>query len=64
MLIRRKESNEKHNHRTTHTVSSSHEWNGRLMDGLGSAGGVSHMSVGDDGKHRVRHINDMSYIES
>ncbi|MBR4462921.1 MAG: histidine phosphatase family protein [Erysipelotrichaceae bacterium] len=28
----------------------------------GPAGGVSHMSVGDDGKHRVRHINDMSYI--
>lgn len=34
------------------------------VDIHGPAGGVSHMSVGDDGKHRVRHINDMSYIES
>lgn len=32
------------------------------IDIHGSAGGVSHMFVGDDGKHRVRHINDMSYI--
>ena len=32
------------------------------VDIHGPAGGVSHMSVGDDGKHRVRHINDMSYI--
>ncbi len=30
----------------------------------GPAGGVSHLIVGDDGKHRVRHINDMSYIIS
>ena len=28
----------------------------------GPAGGVSHMIVDDDGKNRVRHINDMSYI--
>ena len=28
----------------------------------GPAGGVSHMLVSDDGKHLVRHINDMSYI--
>ena len=28
------------------------------VDIHGPAGGVSHMSVGDDGKHRVRHIND------
>lgn len=28
----------------------------------GSAGGVSHMFVSDDGKHLVRHISDMSYI--
>lgn len=27
----------------------------------GPAGGVSHMFVGDDGKHRVRNIADMSY---
>ena len=33
------------------------------VDIHGPAGGVSHMTVGDDGKHRVRHINDMSYIE-
>ena len=32
------------------------------MDIHGPAGGVSHMIIGDDGKHRVRHINDMSYI--
>ena len=32
------------------------------VDIHGPAGGVSHMIVGDDGKHRVRHINDMSYI--
>ncbi len=32
------------------------------VDIHGPAGGVSHMLVGDDGKHRVRHINDMSYI--
>ena len=28
----------------------------------GSAGGVSHMIVDHDGKHQVRHINDMSYL--
>ena len=28
----------------------------------GSAGGVSHMAIADDGKHLVRSINDMSYI--
>ncbi len=28
----------------------------------GPAGGVSHMFIGDDGKHLVRHINDMSYV--
>ena len=32
------------------------------VDIHGPAGGVSHMIIGDDGKHRVRHINDMSYI--
>ena len=32
------------------------------VDIHGPAGGVSHMIVGDDGKRRVRHINDMSYI--
>ena len=32
------------------------------VDIHGPAGGVSHMIVGDDEKHRVRHINDMSYI--
>ena len=33
------------------------------VDIHGPAGGVSHMTVGDDGKHRVRKINDMSYIK-
>lgn len=28
----------------------------------GSAGGVSHMIISDDGKHLIRHISDMSYI--
>ncbi len=28
----------------------------------GPAGGVSHMSIGDDGRHLVRHISDMSYV--
>ena len=32
------------------------------VDIHGPAGGVSHMIVGDDGIHRVRHISDMSYI--
>ena len=32
------------------------------VDIHGPAGGVSHMIVDEDGKHRVRHINDMSYI--
>ena len=32
------------------------------IDIHGPAGGVSHMIVGDDGKHRIRHISDMSYI--
>jgi probable phosphoglycerate mutase len=32
------------------------------VDIHGPAGGVSHMFIGDDGKHFVRHINDMSYI--
>ena len=32
------------------------------VDIHGPAGGVSHMLVSDDGKHLVRHINDMSYI--
>ena len=32
------------------------------VDIHGPAGGVSHMIIGDDGKRRVRHINDMSYI--
>ena len=32
------------------------------VDIHGPAGGVSHMIVDDDGKHRIRHINDMSYI--
>ena len=32
------------------------------VDIHGPAGGVSHMFVDDDGKHRIRHINDMSYI--
>lgn len=113
--------NETHNYSTTYTVSSSHEWDGRFLDRLGSdgesrrdawnrlkpfyeevmasdaentiivshgdllsiwnamylgltvesfydinihgpAGGVSHMSIGDDGRHLVRHISDMSYV--
>ena len=32
------------------------------IDIHGPAGGVSHMIVGDDGKRRIRHISDMSYI--
>lgn len=32
------------------------------IDIHGPAGGVSHMIVGDDGKHRIRHISNMSYI--
>lgn len=28
----------------------------------GPAGGVSHFYIGEDGKHKVRHINDMSYV--
>ncbi len=32
------------------------------VDIHGPGGGVSHMFVGEDGKHLVRHINDMSYI--
>ena len=32
------------------------------VDIHGPAGGVSHMTIGDDGKHRIRQINDMSYI--
>ena len=32
------------------------------VDIHGLAGGVSHMFIGDDGKHFVRHINDMSYV--
>lgn len=32
------------------------------VDIHGPAGGVSHMFVEDDGKHKIRHINDMSYI--
>ncbi|MCR4867838.1 MAG: phosphoglycerate mutase family protein [Lachnospiraceae bacterium] len=32
------------------------------VDIHGPAGGVSHMIVGDDGKHRIKHISDMSYI--
>ena len=39
------------------TVESFYE-----VDIHGPAGGVSHMYIGDDGKHRVRHINDMSYV--
>lgn len=34
------------------------------VDIHGPAGGVSHFHVGDDGKHRVRNINDMSYIKN
>ena len=32
------------------------------VDIHGPAGGVSHFYIGDDGKHKVRHINDMSYV--
>ena len=32
------------------------------VDIHGAAGGVSHMFVNDDGKHRIKSINDMSYI--
>lgn len=32
------------------------------VDVHGPAGGVSHMTVGDDGKRRIRHISDMSYV--
>ena len=32
------------------------------VDIHGPAGGVSHMIVTDDGKHLIRHISDMSYI--
>ena len=32
------------------------------VDIHGQAGGVSHMIIDDDGKHRVRHLSDMSYI--
>ena len=32
------------------------------VDIHGPAGSVSHMFVEDDGKHKIRHINDMSYI--
>ena len=32
------------------------------VDIYGSAGGVSHLFVGDDGKHIVRRFNDMSYM--
>ena len=32
------------------------------VDINGVAGGVSHMTVGDGGKHRVKSISDMSYI--
>ena len=32
------------------------------VDIHGAAGGVSHMFVHDDGKHRIKSINDMSYI--
>lgn len=39
------------------TVESFYE-----VDIHGPAGGVSHMLIGDDGKHLVRHINDMSYV--
>ena len=39
------------------TVESFYE-----VDIHGAAGGVSHMLIGDDGKHLVRHINDMSYV--
>ncbi len=39
------------------TVESCYE-----VDIHGPAGGVSHMIISDDGKHRIRHISDMSYI--
>ena len=32
------------------------------VDIHGPAGGVSHMIFGDDGKHRIKYISDMSYI--
>lgn len=32
------------------------------VDIHGPAGGVSHFFVGDDAKHLVKHINDMSYV--
>ena len=32
------------------------------VDIHGPAGGVSHTIVGDDGKHRIKYISDMSYI--
>ena len=32
------------------------------VDIHGPSGGVSHMYVGDDGKHMVKHLNDMSYM--
>ena len=32
------------------------------VDIHGPAGGVSHMYINDEGKHLVRHINDMSYV--
>ncbi|MCR5734221.1 MAG: phosphoglycerate mutase family protein [Lachnospiraceae bacterium] len=32
------------------------------VDIHGPAGGVSHMFIDDEGKHFVRHINDMSYV--
>ena len=32
------------------------------IDIHGPAGGVSHMTVTDEGKHKIEHINDMSYI--
>lgn len=32
------------------------------VDIHGPAGGVSHFYIGEDGKHKVRHINDMSYM--
>lgn len=32
------------------------------VDIHGPVGGVSHFYIADDGKHLVRHINDMSYI--
>ena len=32
------------------------------VDIHGPAGGVSHFYIGEDGKHKVRHINEMSYV--